>query len=203
MQAVFLLAGMYTWADWPVKISVNSMLLAQYNVIDCIASHIYEEQKHDREVKAAHWRMTCQVLAYCTRPCVPPWVPANHSTGNILNLQLAEHKLVDGTTGNSRSGTSTSTRPWVPTGHPSVKRPSRRFTDLIITVTTALLQCQRPTYPRPWVIWSIQLNPNAIRWNLKSSGSKWYSNSTFLLNHEIAGCMMSDCVQKKLRNVWQ
>ena len=28
---------------------------------------------------------------------------------------------------------------WVPTGHPSVKRPSRRFTDLIITVTTAAL----------------------------------------------------------------
>ena len=143
LQAVFLLAGMYTWADWPVKISVNSMLLAQYNVIDCIASHIYEEQKHDREVKAAHWRMTCQVLAYCTRPCVPPWVPANHSTGNILNLQLAEHKLVDGTTGNSRPWTSTSIRSWVPTGHPSVKRPGRRFTDLIITVTTpAVLEFQ-------------------------------------------------------------
>ena len=48
-QASLQVAVFLVGADWPVKISVNSMLLAQYKVIDCIGSE--KERKVTERLK--------------------------------------------------------------------------------------------------------------------------------------------------------
>ena len=48
-QASLQVAVFLVGADWPVKISVNSMLLAQYKVIDCIG--LEKERKMTKRLK--------------------------------------------------------------------------------------------------------------------------------------------------------
>ena len=92
-------------------------------------------------------------------------------------------------------------RPWVPTGRPTVKRPSSRFTDLIITVT--------PLASRNLVNPSVIHRRNQIKSQIDSNNSpillfhsiKSYSNSILPLHHEVPGCWMSDRA-KEVEKFW-